>query len=199
MNRVASADTANEHAMRPGFRTSLAYTRTAVVLHWIIGVALLAEIGFGFYLRAIARGTPARGPLTNLHKTVGIVLGVAILARLAWRLAHRPPPFPATVPVWQASAARFNHAAMYVCMVVIPVAGYIASNFSKFGLKWFGTMILPPWGPDRPDVYAFFNGLHDLAAYVLVALVVVHVVATLKHALVDGDRPFSRLSLRHSR
>ena len=185
--------------MRLGLRSSLTYTRTAVVLHWIIGAALMAEIVFGFYLRTIARGTPERGPMTNLHKTIGIVLGVAILARLAWRVAHRPPPFPPTVAPWQANAARINHAAMYVCMVVIPVAGYIASNFSKFGLKLFGTMVLPPWGPDRPDVYAFFNGLHDLAAYVLIGLVAVHVVGTLKHALVDRDRPFSRLSLRHSR
>lgn len=181
------------------FRTSDTYTRTAVVLHWIIGVGLLAEIAFGFYLRTIARGTRERGPLTNLHKTVGIALGVAILLRLAWRLAHRPPPLPLSVPQWQVSAARLNHAAMYACMVVIPMAGYIASNFSKFGLKWFGTMVLPPWGPDRPEVYAFFNGLHDIAAYVLAALVTLHVVATLKHSLIDRDRPLARLSLRHSR
>lgn len=172
------------------------YTRTAVVLHWVIGIALIGEIAFGLWLREIPRGTAARGPLTNLHKSIGIVLGLAILARLAWRVAHRPPPLPSAVPPWQSRAAGLNHIAMYACMVVIPLAGYLASNFSKFGVKFITTMVLPPWGPDRPDLYAFFNQLHDVAAYVLTALVVVHVLATLKHAWVDRDEPFARLTLR---
>lgn len=172
------------------------YDRVAVLLHWIIGIALIGETVFGFLLREVARGTPARGPLTNYHKTIGIVLGLAILARIAWRLAHRPPPLAPSVPRWQSTAARATHVAMYACMLVTPLAGYAASNFSKFGVKLFGTMVLPPWGPDRPDLYAAFNTVHNVAAYLLTALVVVHVLATLKHAWIDRDHPFARLTLR---
>lgn len=193
---AASIDDPDGDGPMPVARPSDHYDRTAVLLHWIIGIALLGETVFGFLLREVARGTPARGPLTNLHKSIGIVLGLAILARLAWRAMHLPPPLPSNVPRWQVAAARANHVAMYACMVIIPLAGYAASNFSKFGLKFFTTVILPPWGPDRPDLYAFFNGLHNVAAYILAALVVVHVLATFKHVLVDRDRPFARLSLR---
>lgn len=173
-----------------------AYTRTAVILHWLIGVAILAEVGFGLYLREIERGSPLRGPAVNLHKSIGLVIGIAILARLIWRFTHRPPPLPSDLPRWQAIAARANHTAMYLLMVVIPFAGYAASNFSKYGVKLFNRWILPPWGPDLPQVYTALNTLHDIAAYVLMALVVVHVAATLKHAWIDRDRPFARLSLR---
>ena len=172
------------------------YTRTAVVLHWLIGIALIGEIAFGFLLREIPRGTPPRGVWVNQHKSVGIVLGLLILARIVWRLAHRPPALPSVVPPWQSAAARVNHVAMYVCMIVIPLAGYLASNFSKNGVKFFASMILPPWGPDLPWLYKLLNGVHDLAAYVLTALIVVHVLATLKHALIDRDHPFSRMALR---
>lgn len=174
------------------------YTRTAVVLHWLIGIALIGEIAFGFLLREIPRGTPERGPWVNLHKSTGIVLGILILARIAWRFAHRPPALPATFSPWESAAARFNHAAMYTCMVTIPVAGYLASNFSKYGVKFFSTVVLPPWGPELPRVYALLNGIHDVAAYVLTVLIALHVLAALKHALIDRDRPFSRLTLRSS-
>jgi cytochrome b561 len=90
------------------------YDAVAVALHWLIGVALLAQITFGFLLDEIApRGTPSRSAVINLHKSFGLVLAVAILARLAWRLGHRAPPWPATMPEWQQRAAMWSHCALY--------------------------------------------------------------------------------------
>jgi len=169
------------------------YDRVAIALHWLIGVAILGQVTFGFLLDEIApRGTPARTEVINLHKSFGVVLGLLIIARLAWRLAHRPPRWPDAMPPWQRRAAEFAHRALYVCMVVTPLAGYLASNFSKHGVKFFGTP-LPPWGADLPQVYGFFNGIHIVTAYVFTALIAVHVAAALKHALVDRDGVFSRM------
>jgi cytochrome b561 len=172
------------------------YTRTAVVLHWLIGTALAGEIAFGFLLREIPRNTALRGPTVNLHKALGIALGLLILVRLAWRVAHRPPPLAPHIARWQAAAARTNHAAMYACMIAIPLAGYLASNVSPFGIKLSGALVLPPWGPNLPWLYTLLNGVHNVAAYLLTTLIVLHVLATLKHAWIDRDRPFARLSLR---
>ena len=59
------------------------YGRVAIALHWLIGLALLGQIGFGFMLDNIApRGTPARAATINLHKSFGIVLGLLIVLRL---------------------------------------------------------------------------------------------------------------------
>lgn len=169
------------------------YDKVASALHWLIGVALLAQIAFGLLLDEIApRGTPARGTVINLHKSVGIVLGVAILLRLVWRWRHRPPAWPASMPHWQQRTARLGHTALYACMVVLPLSGYIASNFSKHGVKFFGRA-LPPWGPDLPAVYAAFNLVHVVTGWTLAVLVVGHVLVALKHALVDRDTVFARI------
>ena len=102
------------------------------------------------------------------------------------------PAFDASMPAWQRRAAQASHGALYACMVALPLAGYLASNFSKHGLRFFGIR-LAPWGPDLPGVYGFFNGLHVALAWLLCALVAVHVLAALKHALVDRDGVFSRM------
>ena len=78
-------------------------------------------------------------------------------------------------------------------MVVLPASGWVASNFSKHGVKFFG-IALPPLGPDLPRVYAVFNGLHHFAGWLLIGLVALHVAAALKHLLVDRDGVFGRMS-----
>ena len=159
------------------------YTRTARVLHWLIAAAILAQIGFGWYLQKVPRRTPERTIYVNYHKSTGMLIGLLIMARIAWRLKHRPPALPASMPAWERRAARANHALLYGCMIVMPLAGYAASNFSKFGVKFFNALSLPPWGVDNAGIYGFLNGLHVVTSYVFVALIALHLVAAAKHAV----------------
>lgn len=169
------------------------YTSTAIALHWLIALLLLGQFAFGLLLEDIPRGTPERGFYVNLHKSSGIVIGLLILLRLGWRLAHKPPPLPASTPPWQRRAARISHAALYLCMLALPLSGYLASNFSKHGIKFFNLVRWAPWGPDDKTLYALFNGAHHLFALLLALLVAVHVLAVAKHMLVDRDGLLRRM------
>ena len=178
----------------PALPAAARYDRVATWLHWGIGALLLAEIAFGFLLDEIApRGTPARAGVINLHKSFGIVLGVLILIRIAWRLGHAPPPWPATMSARRRRAAGAGHVALYACMVVAPLAGYLGSNFSKHGVRFFG-VTLGPWGPDWPAAYSFLVGLHNASTYLLLALTIGHVAMALKHALLERDGIFTRIA-----
>ena len=155
-------------------------------------MALLAQIGLGWYASDIPRGTPARGWFINLHKSVGITLAVLLVVRLAWRLRRGAPAWPVTMSRLQVLAARTAHGTLYACMLLLPLAGYLASNFSKHGIKYFNTVLLPPWGADLPRVYGFLTGLHVALSWVLVALIALHVGAALMH-LVRRDGVFARM------
>lgn len=169
------------------------YTRTAMLLHWLVALLLLGQFAFGWYLQDIPRGVPARGYFVNLHKSTGLLIGLLILVRLGWRLTHTPPPLPAFVPRWQQQAALVTHYLLYVFMLVMPLSGYLASNFSKFGINFFNTFKLAPWGIESKPLYAIFNQTHIVSSWLLLALVLVHVLAALKHLLVDRDTVFSRM------
>lgn len=184
---ISSARTAS-----PRVLPSARYTRTAVWFHWLLGIALLGQIAFGFLLDEIApRATPERSGVVNLHKSIGIVLGLLIVLRIVWRLSHASPPWPAVMGEMERRAARTVHVALYVCMVVMPLSGYIASNFSRFGITFFG-FAWPPWGPPLPSVYAFFGLVHVTTAMVFTVLIAGHVLAALKHAF-DRDGVFGRM------
>ena len=169
------------------------YTRVAVVLHWLIALLLFGQIGFGWFLESIPRGTPARGFYVNLHKSTGLTLALLILARLVWRIVQRPPELPSLMPLWERTAANWSHVALYVCMLGMPLSGYIASNFSKYGVKLFNSVTLPPWGTDDARIYAIFNTTHQVLSYLFVALIVAHVLAALRH-LARKDGVFDRMT-----
>ncbi len=168
------------------------YGRPAMVLHWLIAALLFAQIGFGWFLDSIPRGSPLRGFYVNLHKSTGLTLALIILIRLIWRLLNPPPELPAFMPVWQRAAARWSHLGLYVCMLGMPLSGYIASNFSKHGVKLYNVLTLPPWGVDDPRVYAIFNTTHIVLSYVFVALILLHILAAISHAM-RGDGVIRRM------
>ena len=168
------------------------YTRTAIVLHWLVALLLLGQFIFGWLLDDIARNTPARGYWINLHKSCGVVIGLLIVLRLAWRLRHAPPPALPMAP-WQRRAAKVSHVALYACMLLMPLSGYLASNFSKHGITLFNAVKLAPWGSDDKLLYAVFNQTHKVSAVVFAILIGVHLLAVVKHVLIDGDRLFARM------
>jgi cytochrome b561 len=169
------------------------YTQLAVWLHWLLALALFGQIGLGLYMADIPKGTPERAWYFNLHKSIGLTLFAFILLRLWWRSLNSPPPLPGTMPTWERKVARANHIILYVCMLVMPVSGFIASNFTKYGVKFFGLFQIGPWGWDDKAIYSVFNGLHETTGTLFIALITIHVLAALKHWLLDRDRVLQRM------
>ncbi|MFZ3288892.1 MAG: cytochrome b/b6 domain-containing protein [Telluria sp.] len=173
--------------------TEQQYTRTAMSLHWLIALLLVGQFSLGWLLEGIARNTPERGYFVNLHKSTGVLIGLLILLRIVWRLGHRAPPLPLSMPLWQRRAAHASHLAMYLCMLLVPLSGYLASNFSKHGIKFFNVVKWAPWGSDDKLLYAFFKQTHQVATVLLAALIALHLLALAKHVLLDRSAIFSRM------
>jgi cytochrome b561 len=169
------------------------YDRVAIALHWLIALGVLAQIALGWWMIEIPKHpVGVRAYWFNLHKSIGLTLAALILLRVAWRITHRPPPLPASVPRWQVSAARFSHSLLYVCMVAMPVAGYLGSTFSGYPIRYFG-LTVPGWGWKDDALKEFFSVLHYSTAWCFMVLIGLHVAAAMKHWLIDRDRVFARM------
>jgi cytochrome b561 len=167
------------------------YTMPAVLLHWVLAVLIIGMIGLGWYMESLERG-PVAGEFFNLHKSIGLVVAALVALRLAWRLGHPPAPLPASVPRWQARAAVASHRLLYAAMVAMPAFGITGALFSKGGLVFFGTR-LPRLFAENREMAEIFYGAHVVTSWVLVALIVLHVLAALKHLLIDKDGVFQRM------
>lgn len=171
---------------------SAKYTWQAMLLHWVLAVLVVGMLALGFSLEDIPRNTPERGFYVNLHKSFGVLALVLVLLRITWRVTHKPPPLEASLPRWQAVAAAWSHRLLYLCILLQPLSGYLASSFGKYGVKFFGVE-LPNWGWEDKALRGFFGGVHGFVAMALVVLIAIHVLAALKHLLVDRDQVFQRM------
>lgn len=169
------------------------YSHTTIFLHWMMAVLIVSAFALGVTMVDIPGLTPTKLKYFSWHKWLGItVLGLACL-RLLWRLTHRPPAYPAGMARWQQSAASGLHGLLYVLMFAVPVSGYFYSLAAGVPVVYLGKFPLPVLiGPD-PDLKAILKQVHYALNMTLLACFCLHVLAALKHQLIDRDGIFKRI------
>lgn len=183
------------------------YTRTAIVLHWVIAVLVLTNLALAWTFKTWS-DYPWTQSVTNLHKTVGItVLGLALM-RLLWRIAHRPPPFSPAIPHWQVRAARTGHAALYCVIIAMPLSGWIYDSAWEWAadvpIDVFGLFEMPriPWvmnmppGPAKEALDIAAGKIHVGLSYLLYFLLAAHLAGAFKHQWFDRVPTLERMTLR---
>lgn len=181
--------------------TASRYSTVAVVLHWLIALLVIGQIAGGLYMEKIPDAEAARKfEFYQLHKSFGFTILVLTIGRLAWRLTHRPPPLPAGMAAWERAAARSTHALFYALLLGVPLLGWAYVSVAPLNIPTvlFGIVELPhlPFFAgveDRKDTAEFFEEFHEIAAKGIIALLILHVAAALKHHFINGDDVLARM------
>ena len=177
------------------------YHPISVLLHWLLGMAIVAVFAVGLYMADLPF-SPQRLKLYNWHKWAGMVILGLSLVRLFWRLTHRPPELPASIqnamPAWQRKAHHATHHGLYLLFFAVPLLGWAYSSAAGFPIVLFGVLPLPDFVPVSPDLADALKPLHKLSAFAMAALVLLHVAGALKHAWIDRDGLLGRMGLGRS-
>ncbi len=161
------------------------------LLHWLILALVLAMAVLGLTMTELPNGID-KIKTYALHKSIGISVLALMLLRLLWRAFAGPTPtFSGTH--WQRRMATLSHGVLYALMLAIPLSGWAFNSASNFALRWFGWFNLPRLVPADPRLKAFFHETHEWLFWVLVAVVVLHAAAALKHHVVDRDEVLMRM------
>jgi len=168
------------------------YGTGARLFHWVIAVMVLVQIPIGIAMLSEPLSRFA-DPLFVMHKGGGAVLLVLVLARIGWRLTHRPPPFPDFVPARERPIAAATHVALYGLLLAMVVSGYVRTVGDGYPIELLDALGVPPLIPLMPHVATVALVVHQFAVIGLVALMAVHVSAVLRHHLIEGNAILSRM------
>lgn len=164
-------------------------------LHWLLALAILGNGIFGLLM---VPPTLAKVNIFALHKSIGLTILTLVLLRLAWRMFDRPPvDLPS--PRWQQRGARAVHALLYLIILAIPLSGWWFNSARGFPLQWFKLFNLPGLTGKNDAVAQLAVTVHETLFWILLAVLVAHVGAALKHHVFNNDNvlrrmlPFTRL------
>lgn len=176
------------------------YSTPAIMLHWAI--AALIVVNFWVGLRYADAHGLARFELLQWHKSFGFTILALSLARLAWRLAHRPPPYPEGMKAWEMRTAALVHGGFYVLMIGLPLTGWLIVSASPTNIPTllYKTIPVPHLGfvhelsmPMRLAAEKWVGQGHAILAWTTAALLVLHIGAALKHQFLDRDGTLCRV------
>lgn len=172
------------------------YSRTAKWLHWLIAILIIGQLAGGIFMLEFAKGQ-LKFSLYQWHKTFGISILILSLARLGWRLAHRPPELPQSIPALQRRLAKVSHFVFYFLIVAVPLAGWLMVSASPRNLptQLFGIIPWPnfPFVSQSKEMKDLFAVLHKYLAFATMALLIVHICAALHHHFILRDGVMSRM------
>ncbi|MHB8529855.1 MAG: cytochrome b [Caulobacteraceae bacterium] len=167
------------------------YDGVSVTLHWITVALVLIQFGFsktwGFFDR------PVRREMIILHMGFGILLGLAVMARIVWRFIPGHPAPPAHSG-WVGFASKAVHFLLYALILFEFVLGFALRWSGGEAMIFFGLPV-PPMGV--PHVSRATNHsigvIHGLVGWVIILLAAGHALAGAYHHFVVKDGVLARM------
>lgn len=169
------------------------YTKTAIALHWLIAILIIGAFTLGLVMTNIPGFSMTKLKYFAWHKWAGVTVLLLAALRLLWRLFHRPPELPDGMPAWQRGAAHGLHHLLYVLMFAVPVSGYFYTLAAGFPVVYFNLFQLPILIERNLELAETLKAVHYWLTMSMAALVVLHVAAALKHAIIDRDGTMRRM------
>ncbi|MCK2088834.1 cytochrome b [Thauera aromatica] len=173
------------------------YTATAKALHWIIAALILGLLGLGFYMQDLPL-SPTKLQLYAWHKWAGVTVFLIAVFRLGWRATHRPPALPGHMAPIEQLAAHTAHHLLYALMLVIPLSGWLMSSAKGFQTVWFGVLPIPDLLAKDKELGDLLQAVHPGLNLLLVAILLGHIGAALKHHFIDKDDVLTRILPRRA-
>jgi cytochrome b561 len=173
----------------------------ARLLHWVTAALIVLQFGLALYIAGID-DLVRRFEATQLHKSWGTVIFCVAVFRLTWRLANRRAPrLPGNLPGWQRRLAGVSQVMLYFLTLALPLSGWVYASASPLQTLMevenlvFGVVPLPdPWPAGSERIADAAYSIHSAAAFLLAALIALHVCAALKHHFFDSDDVLARMT-----
>ncbi|MFZ6691173.1 cytochrome b [Undibacterium sp. SXout20W] len=172
------------------------YPAVIVVLHWLIAALIVAAFALGTVMTDM-RISPTKLQYYSYHKWLGVTVLGLVAIRLLARLFSTAPTYPAAMSQWQTKAADAAHLLLYVLMFAVPLSGYFYTSAAGYPVVYLGLFELPTIIGPNPELKHTLKELHELLTNVLLGVVILHVLAALKHQFIDKDGLLRRMSLKN--
>lgn len=164
----------------------------ARLLHWLMAIGLIGNLVLGKVVHEMDL-SPDKLRTLMVHKSIGITLLALAIVRLLWALMSRAPAPVVGLMRLQHLVARLTHGLLYLCMLALPISGWVVNSAANVPMSWFGLFQIP----DPFQVSSRYKHdaleVHEFLAMTLIVLISLHAAAALYHHVVRRDATLRRM------
>ena len=166
------------------------YGLLAKLFHWVTFIILIVQVPFGFYLVGL-EFSDRRIDLEDIHILIGITIFYIVLLRLIWKLFNPSPKSEHNFFKGQNLIAKTNHFLLYVGIFAITISGVLKKLYMGEKLNFF--IFQYAFKESNFQLADSFYEVHIYANYLLIALVSLHILATVAHHVFFKDKILKKM------
>lgn len=163
----------------------------SIMIHWVSALAIIGLFALGWWMTGLGYYDAWYNLAPWWHKSLGMLLLGLSLVRVFWRLFQPVPSMDGSR--WEKLAAHSGHVLIYLVLFVVLFSGYLISTAKGQGISVFDWFTVPALVAGLPNQATLAGEIHWYAAWALMVLAAGHVLASLKHVLVDRDETMRRM------
>lgn len=150
--------------------------------HWISAILIIALLGIGVYMANF--NSAYKYDLYDLHKSFGMIILFVTLLRIITRLLSKIPILPSGFNSIEIKLSKIVYFSMYLLIIIMAVSGYLMSDLSGYSVKIFNFKVISIFDVNL-EMANLFHSIHMYSAYTLIGVISLHILATIKHIVVE--------------
>ncbi|CDZ79099.1 hypothetical protein BN59_03416 [Legionella massiliensis] len=162
----------------------------AITLHWVIAALMIGLLIMGLYMVALPISLE-KLKFYGWHKEYGFLVLALVIIRLIWRLSNITPKLD--ILAWEEVIARMVHWIFYGFMFALPITGWLITSAAGLPASFFGLFTLPNLIAPNEESRLLFQKIHEWLGYALIAIILLHTAAALKHHFIEKDNILRRM------
>lgn len=169
------------------------YNLTVRILHWIMAFSIIGMFVLGLWMVDLGYYDVWRKDAPEIHKSIGILLFILLIFRLAWRRLKGVPSSLSSHSRLERVGAHAAHFALYGLLFAIMISGYLISTADGRPISVFGFFDVPALGSLFEKQEDIAGDIHLVLAIAAISIATMHALAALKHHFIDKDKTLMRM------
>ncbi len=169
------------------------FGRVSKVIHWLAAITIFSLFGVGLWMDGLTYYDAWYQTAPFYHKSVGVLVGLLMVIRMLWMLmAGKPKPL-VSHQAWEVTLSKLTHLLLYLLVFAIVISGYLISTADGRGLEVFNWFQIPALGSLFENQEDIAGEIHEILAFTLIGLALLHAAAAIKHHVIDKDSTLRRM------
>ena len=162
------------------------YNALIRLLHLLIAIGVILQLFIGFFFDDLF--APLNGSFfMTMHKSIGLCLAILVILLIVTRLLSKKIPYPNNISSLHILFAKTVHIGLYLCVFLMSMTGFIASQFFQSQWQFFYWFNVPILLPQNPELGSEIFSWHPWLANILLIFVILHILGALYHKYIVKD------------